>query len=204
MIHLPGQQQAARLQQLRETQRQTSERHLQQQRDAQSQTRSARRTETSPESEERLAPRREPRKPAREEDLLFTELLEEGEKPFSPPAFSQSDSQQQGFAQLDESNASGAPPAMAMWQEIETDLLAAMETRPPGEMRLTLILPKLGNVDARFAALAGGGWDIALQLQPSAWRALLPHQERCRLSLRQRMACRVRLNFERRAAEQDA
>lgn len=201
MINLPGQQQAAaRLQQLRESQRQIGERHTQQQR----QTRSAQRKETSPESEERVALRREPRKPAREEDALFSELLEEGEKPFTLPTFSQADSQQQGFAQLDESSASGAPPAMAMWQEIETDLLAATETRQPGEMTLTLILPKLGHVDARFSALAAGGWDIALALQPAAWRALLPHQERCRLSLRQRMACGVRLRFERRAAEQDA
>jgi len=93
---------------------------------------------------------------------------------------------------------------MAMWQEVETDLLAATEQRQPGEMALTLILPKLGHVEARFSALAAGGWDIALQLQPSAWRALLPHQERCRLSLRQRMGCRVRLRFERRAAEPEA
>ena len=206
MITLPGQQQAARQQLLRDTQRQTTERHMQQQRDTQRQgeTRSAQRKEASSASETPATPRRELRKPAREDDALFSELLEENDRPYSPPAFSQSGSQQQGFGQLEENSASGAPPAMAMWQEIETDLLAATETRPPGEMTLTLILPKLGQVDARFSALAAGGWDIALRLQPSAWRALLPHQERCRLSLRQRMACRVKLRFEQRAAEQEA
>ncbi|WP_380184346.1 type III secretion system HrpP C-terminal domain-containing protein [Kalamiella sp. sgz302252] len=199
MISLPDQ----RLQQLRDTQRQTNERHMQQQRGTQrqQQTRGAQR---DAENEPPATQRREPRKPAREEDALFSELLEEGERPGLPQTFNQPDSQQQGFSQLDESSTAGAPPAMAMWQEVETDLLAATEQRQPGEMTLTFILPKLGHVDARFSALAAGGWDIALKLQPSAWRALLPHQERCRLSLRQRMACRVRLRFERRAAEPEA
>lgn len=200
MITLSAQRQAARLQQQHDLQRQTTERHREQRGEA----RIAQRKEKPADDGEKVALRREPRKPAREEDALFSELLEEGERPFTPPPFSQSDSQQQGFAQLDESSAYGAPPAMAMWQEIETNLLAATEQRPPAEMTLTLLLPKLGHVDARFSALAAGGWDIALQLQPAAWRVLLPHQERCRLSLRQRMACQVRLRFERRSSEQEA
>ncbi|HBV40794.1 MAG TPA: hypothetical protein DEF05_14195 [Erwinia sp.] len=200
MINLPGQRQAARLQQQHDLQRQTTERHMQQRGAAQS----AQRKEAPRDDGEKTALRREPRKPAREEDALFSELLEEGERRFSPPTFGQSDSQQQGFGQLDESSVSGAPPAMAMWQELETDLLAVTEQRPPAEMTLTLILPKLGEVEASFSALAAGGWDIALQLQPAAWRALLPHQERCRLSLRQRMNGPVRLRFQRRASEQEA
>lgn len=203
MISLPARQQAAaRLaQQQRDTQLAQHRRETQRQ----GQARNAQRKESPPASAstgQNAAPRSAPRKPPREEDALFSELLNEDDQPLLRPVFNDSGSQQQGFSQLEESSATGAPPAMAMWQEIETDLLAATADRPPGEMMLTLILPKLGQVDARFAALPAGGWDIALHLQPSAWQALLPHQERCRLSLRQRMACRVRLRFERRAAEQ--
>lgn len=210
MITLPGQQQAAArlaLQQ-RETQRQSADRHTQQQRDRQRQAEARHTQSKEPPSRAAseasiAAPRREARKPTREEDALFSELLQEEEKPSPLLAFNDSGSQQ-GFTQMEESSLTGSPPAMAMWQEIETDLLAAIGDRPPADMMLTLILPKLGHVDARLSALAAGGWDIALGLQPAAWRALLPHQERCRLSLRQRMGCRVRLSFTRRLAEPEA
>ncbi|WP_158783752.1 type III secretion system HrpP C-terminal domain-containing protein [Pantoea sp. BAV 3049] len=144
------------------------------------------------------SPRFEPRRPTREEDDLFSSLLDSDDVMSPLLAFNDAGSdQQQGFSQLEESVGS-APPAMAMWQEIEPALADAMSSQPPGEMQLTLILPKLGHVDAWMSALPAGGWDIALHLQPAAWQALLPHQERCRFSLRQRMACRVRLRFERR------
>ena len=141
--------------------------------------------------------RNEGRRPTREEDALFSAMLESDEVTIPLLALDQSGDQQQGFTQLDETPAAGAPPAMAMWQEIEPALISALAGTPPGEMMLTLMLPKLGNVGAHMTALPGGGWDIALHLQPGAWQALLPHQERCRFSLRQKMACRMRLRFER-------
>lgn len=145
------------------------------------------------------SPRVEPRRPTHEEDDLFSSLLDSDDVMSPLLAFNDAGSdQQQGFAQLEERAGAGAPPAMAMWQEIEPALAEALSAQPPGEMRLALILPRLGHVDARMAALPAGGWDITLHLQPAAWQALLPHQERCRFSLRQRMACRVRLRFERR------
>lgn len=142
--------------------------------------------------------RNEVRRPTREEDALFSAMLESDDVMIPLLTLDQGGSQQQGFTQLDDTPAAGAPPAMAMWHEIEPALISALADVPPGEMMLTLMLPKLGNVGAQMTALPGGGWDIALHLQPGAWQALLPHQERCRFSLRQKMACRIRLRFERR------
>lgn len=142
--------------------------------------------------------RSEARRPTDEDHALFSALLEGDDVMAQRLALDQGSDQQQGFTQLEETPSSAAPPAMALWQEIEPALISALAEQPPGEMQLTLMLPKLGNVDAHMTALAAGGWDIALHLQPGAWQALLPHQERCRFSLRQKMACRVRLRFERR------
>lgn len=148
--------------------------------------------------------RNEVRRPTREEDALFSAMLESDDVMIPLLALDQGGSQQQGFTQLDDTPAAGAPPAMAMWQEIEPALISALADAPPGEMMLTLMLPRLGNVGAQMTALPGGGWDIALHLQPGAWQALLPHQERCRFSLRQKMACRMRLRFERRESGEES
>ncbi|WP_052118420.1 type III secretion system HrpP C-terminal domain-containing protein [Erwinia oleae] len=151
----------------------------------------------------RSTARSESKRPQQEDNALFSALLDESDDVMTPLlAFGESGSGQQGFGELEETATQGGPPAMALWQEIEPALSAALHDVPPGEMMLTLMLPKLGNVDAHMAALPGGGWDIALHLQPGAWQALLPHQERCRLSLRQRMNSRVRLRFERRSPDE--
>lgn len=196
---------------------QMTERRGQQQRDTQRQARqqllNAREAQKAPARDPRLpatsrqgetatlprpALRAESKRPSREEDALFSALLE-GEDAMLPVlTLQQGGDQQQGFSAQATPENSSTPPAMALWQEIETALNQALENEPPAEMTLTLMLPKLGNVDAQMSALAGGGWAIALRLQPAAWQALLPHQERCRFSLRQRLACRVSLRFERR------
>jgi len=201
-------------------QQQAAERQAQQQRDKQRQSRQlflqnreARRNDPraapqpsqtqaqdAPSAGKRVQPE-DTRRPAAEDRSLFSALLEADDVMAPRLMLDQGSDQQQGFAQLEESSLSGAPPAMALWQEIEPALAGALAEQPPGEMMLTLMLPKLGNVQAQMAALPGGGWDIALHLQPAAWQALLPHQERCRFSLRQKMACRVKLRFERRADE---
>lgn len=156
--------------------------------------------QNAPAAGRRLQPE-QTRRPAAEDRSLFSSLLEADDVMAPRLMLDQGSDQQQGFAQLEEPSLPGAPPAMALWQEIEPALADALAEQPPGEMRLTLMLPKLGNVQAQMAALPGGGWDIALHLHPGAWQALLPHQERCRFSLRQKMACRVKLRFERRADE---
>lgn len=95
-----------------------------------------------------------------------------------------------------ESAASGAP--MALWQPLENELDRALVNPPAGPVSVTLLLPRLGDVDARLQALPAGGWDIALRFAPAALEALAAHEERCRHSLRRRLACRVRLRFEQR------
>lgn len=194
-------------------QHQASERQTQQHRDKQRQHRQQYlQNREAQRNEPRAAPQETPsasksaqpeksRRPAAEDRSLFSSLLEADDVMTPRLMLDQGSDQQQGFSQLEESSLSGAPPAMALWQEIEPALADALAGQPPGEMQLTLMLPKLGNVQAQMAALPGGGWDIALHLQPGAWQALLPHQERCRFSLRQKMACRVALRFERQRDE---
>ncbi|WP_433977551.1 hypothetical protein [Erwinia sp. E_sp_B01_9] len=70
--------------------------------------------------------RNEGRRPTREEDALFSAMLESDEVTIPLLALDQSGDQQQGFTQLDETPAAGAPPAMAMWQEIEPALISAL------------------------------------------------------------------------------
>ncbi|CAI1074368.1 Uncharacterised protein [Serratia rubidaea] len=93
---------------------------------------------------------------------------------------------------------SGAGAPMALWQPLENELDRALVNPPAGPVSVTLLLPRLGDVDARLQALPAGGWDIALRFAPAALDALAAHEERCRHSLRRRLACRVRLRFEQR------
>lgn len=99
-------------------------------------------------------------------------------------------------AAAQESSGAGAP--MALWQPLENELNRALVNPPAGPVSVTLLLPRLGDVDARLQALPAGGWDIALRFAPTALDALAAHEERCRHSLRRRLACRVRLRFEQR------
>lgn len=101
------------------------------------------------------------------------------------------------FAPSAASGTSGAAP-MALWQPLEAELGRVVDRQPDGPVAMTLLLPRLGEVDARMQPLTAGGWDIALRFSPSALGALEAHQERCRQALRRRMACRVRLRFEQR------
>ena len=93
-----------------------------------------------------------------------------------------------------------APAAapMALWQPLETELGRIADRQPDGPVAMTLLLPRLGEVDARLQHLPAGGWDIALRFSPAALNALEAHQERCRQALRRRLASRVRLRFEQR------
>lgn len=92
----------------------------------------------------------------------------------------------------------GAP--LALWQPLEAELGRIADRQPDGPVAMTLLLPRLGAVDARLQHLPAGGWDIALRFSPSALGALEAHQERCRQALRRRLASRVRLRFEQRGA----
>lgn len=94
-----------------------------------------------------------------------------------------------------------ASPAR-VWQQIEPPLCGMVEKQPPGPVAMTLLLPKLGEVDARLSATGNGnGWDINLRFAPQALLMMAPHQERCRESLRRRLACQVRLRFEQRGGQ---
>lgn len=97
-----------------------------------------------------------------------------------------------------ESVGSGMP--MARWQPLENELERLLNNHPTGPVSVTLLLPRLGDVDARLQALPSGGWDIALRFAPAALDALAAYEERCSHSLRRRLACRVRLRFEQRKA----
>ncbi|WP_437614517.1 type III secretion system HrpP C-terminal domain-containing protein [Erwinia sp. V71] len=136
--------------------------------------------------------------PAYQEASLFSQLLDGDSKPLplmGGSAFS-------GFAGLPasvEKTPSGGASPMAIWHQLEPTLTGAVEKQPSGPLSLTLLLPKLGEVDARIAgSAAGSGWDISLRFAPQALAMLAPHHERCRESLRRRMACQVRLRFEQR------
>ncbi|MCU7369212.1 type III secretion system HrpP C-terminal domain-containing protein [Pantoea stewartii] len=95
-----------------------------------------------------------------------------------------------------ESQSAVAP--MALWQPLENELDRALVNPPAGPVSVTLLLPRLGDVDARLQAMPRGGWDIALRFSPAALDALAVYEERCRHSLRRRLACQVRLRFEQR------
>ncbi|NDL63385.1 type III secretion system HrpP C-terminal domain-containing protein [Acerihabitans arboris] len=97
-----------------------------------------------------------------------------------------------------EAQAGGGASAMLIWLTLEPELARPLAAAPADGMAMTLLLPKLGAVDARFAPLKPDGWDIALRFNPDVWSSLAQHRERCRHALRQRLACRVRLSFARR------
>lgn len=138
--------------------------------------------------------------PAQQEASLFSELLDG--QPTSPlemggAHFDWSSGQPSLNAKATES----AAPAMASWHQLEPSLNEVIEKQPSGPVSMTLLLPKLGEVDARLSGQPGGaGWDISLRFAPQALAMMAPHHERCRESLRRRMACRVRLRFEQREA----
>ncbi|AUX92201.1 type III secretion system HrpP C-terminal domain-containing protein [Mixta gaviniae] len=129
--------------------------------------------------------------------MLFSALLD------TPPALpplsvsAAAFSTQPRFTPPAAAGASGAAP-MALWQPLEAELGRVVDRQPDGPVAMTLLLPRLGEVDARLQPLTAGGWDIALRFSPTALGALEAHQERCRQALRRRMACRVRLRFEQR------
>lgn len=102
--------------------------------------------------------------------------------------------------QLSHEHAPPASPARA-WQQLEPPLCAMVEKQPAGPVAMTLLLPLLGEVDARLSPFAAG-WDISLRFAPAAMNMMAAHQERCRESLRRRMACAVRLRFEQRGGRE--
>ncbi|MCU5773677.1 type III secretion system HrpP C-terminal domain-containing protein [Erwiniaceae bacterium BAC15a-03b] len=136
--------------------------------------------------------------PAPQEASLFSELLgSDSQTPLAPGGahFDWTAGMPSAPAQA----ASAAAPSMALWHQLEPPLSEALARQPGGPVSMTLLLPKLGEVDARMSSLpAGAGWDISLRFAPEALAMLAPHHERCRESLRRRMACRVRLRFEQR------
>lgn len=135
---------------------------------------------------------------ARQEASLFSELLEEPASQTLAIAGSQFGFSQ-GMASSDTQTTDSRSPAMKLWYQLEPELGEALAEQPDGPLSLTLLLPKLGEVDARMARLTTGpGWDISLGFAPEALEKLSPYHDRCRESLRRRMACRVRLSFERR------
>lgn len=145
------------------------------------------------------AERKSRAEPFREESSLFGELLLttsilpqpliipwEGATSFSP--------------QLTAEHETPVSPARA-WQQLEPPLCTVVEKQPAGPVSMTLLLPILGEVDARVSPFAAG-WDISLRFSPPAMNMMAAHQERCRESLRRRMACAVRLRFEQRGGRE--
>lgn len=137
--------------------------------------------------------------PFREECSLFDALLLTPSEPTQPlitpwegpPSFG---------SQLPHDPAPAASPVRA-WQQLEPPLCAMVEKEPAGPISMTLLLPLLGEVDARLSPF-GAGWDISLRFAPPAMSMMAAHQERCRESLRRRMACAVRLRFEQRGGRE--
>lgn len=136
--------------------------------------------------------------PAGQDASLFGDLLLNQTGTLPPPVHMQwaGVASPEPMATRAPENAQPASP-VRIWQQIEPALSGVMETRPTGPVSMTLLLPKLGEVDARLSPLAAG-WDISLRFAPPALALIAPHQERCRESLRRRMACPVRLRFEQR------
>ncbi|WP_213989501.1 type III secretion system HrpP C-terminal domain-containing protein [Sodalis sp. dw_96] len=144
-------------------------------------------------------PHRDNARSAGEDDELFSQLLtldppREPAAPFNPGFFN---SPAASGAPDDTGAGQGISPT-ALWQALEPELAATLAGQPAGLVLITLLLPKLGEVDARMSPLPPAGWDIALRLEPSAWTALEPYHEHCRRSLKRRLAGRVKLRFEQR------
>nr|WP_024966757.1 flagellar hook-length control protein FliK [Pantoea sp. IMH] len=131
--------------------------------------------------------------------MLFSALLDIAP---TPPALTTGGVElqvQPRHAHAAEQSTPGAAP-MALWQPLEAELGRITDRQPDGPVAMTLLLPRLGAVDARLQHLPAGGWDIALRFSPAALGALEAHQERCRQALRRRLTSRVRLRFEQRGA----
>ncbi|MGP3591682.1 type III secretion system HrpP C-terminal domain-containing protein [Vagococcus sp. WN89Y] len=137
---------------------------------------------------------------AGEASSLFGELLLT--TPFAPqsPVITPWEGTSTARGQLTPTQEAPASPARA-WQQLEPVLCGMVEKQPTGPVSMTLLLPILGEVDARIGPFAAG-WDISLRFAPQAMSMIAPHQERCRESLRRRMACPVRLRFEQRGGQQ--
>ncbi|URQ61341.1 type III secretion system HrpP C-terminal domain-containing protein [Pantoea alhagi] len=131
--------------------------------------------------------------------LLFSALLDSVP---TPPAFNGGGVELHTQPRFTHETAHSAPATapMALWQPLEAELGRIADRQLDGPVAMTLLLPRLGAVDARLQHLPAGGWDIALRFSPAALNALEAHQERCRQALRRRMASRVRLRFEQRGA----
>ena len=146
------------------------------------------------------AKRREEPASASPDGMLFSALLDSVPP---PPAFVSGAAALHTPAHHTPTPAHGGAPAaapQALWQPLEAELGRIVDRQPEGAVAMTLLLPRLGEVDARLQHLPAGGWDIALRFSPAALNALEAHQERCRQALRRRLAGRVRLRFEQRGA----
>jgi len=137
--------------------------------------------------------------PFREESSLFDALLLTPYEAPQPLIIPWEGSSSFG-SQLAHEPATSASPVRA-WQQLEPPLCAMVEKSPAGPISMTLLLPLLGEVDARLSLFAAG-WDISLRFSPPAMSMMAAHQERCRESLRRRMACAVRLRFEQRGGRE--
>lgn len=133
--------------------------------------------------------------PVREERSLFDALLlTPGEPP--PPLILPWEGSSSFGSQLPADPTSSASPVRA-WQRLEPPLCGMVDAQPAGPVSMTLLLPLLGEVDARLSPFAAG-WDISLRFTPPAMNMMAAHEARCRASLRRRLACPVRLRFEQR------
>lgn len=149
------------------------------------------------------APERKSRhEPVREESSLFGELLLTSDI-MQPQAIAIAwegpDSPGPQFSRAPAPDAPASPARV--WQQLEPALCGMVEKQPTGPVSMTLLLPVLGEVDARVSPFAAG-WDISLRFAPQAMSMIAAHHERCRESLRRRMACPVRLRFEQRGGRQ--
>lgn len=154
-----------------------------------------RRSQQTGHSDAAASERKSRDEPFREECSLFDALLLTPSEPTQPLITPWEGSPSFG-SQLPHDPAPAASPVRA-WQQLEPPLCAMVEKEPAGPISMTLLLPLLGEVDARLSPFAAG-WDISLRFAPPAMTMMAAHQERCRESLRRRMACAVRLRFEQR------
>lgn len=134
-----------------------------------------------------------------QDSFMFSELLSSERTPLMGSGGANMGWSSGPSVQQQESSGASAS-SMALWKPLENALLEQIGKAPPGgPLSMTLLLPKLGEVDARIGPLTGGnGWDIRLGMNQRALAMIASHQERCRESLRRRMECPVRLRFERR------
>lgn len=154
---------------------------------------------TSPAKGETLSGKHTARSESAEKASLFSTLLDSQYQPLMAMSVAHLGWEQSPLLTSDEPSVAHTSNPMVIWQQLETSLTDALAKQPASTVSLTLLLPKLGEVDARLSRLSGeAGWDISLRFTSQVLTILAPHHERCRESLRRRMASRVRLNFEQR------